>query len=84
MTAPLRVIQVEAHEHRTVLIDAFEKDGSRESREIEPYSIRPGETDDRLMFFCLKRNDWRSLLVSNIVDARPTGRPFAPRERVEF
>lgn len=82
--SPLHLIRSEGHAHRTVLIDAYEKDGSRESREIEPYSVRPGKVEDRLMFFCLKRNDWRSLLLSNIVDARPTGRSFVPREPVEF
>lgn len=66
------------------MIDAFKKDGSREAREIEPYSIRPGESDDRLMFYCLKRDDWRSLLLSNIVSAEPTGRLFLPRERIEL
>ena len=84
MVRPLDVIRIEAHEYRTVLVDAYEKDGSRESREIEPYSIRRGDADDRLMFFCLKRNGWRSLLLSNIVSAQPTGREFSPRERVEF
>ena len=81
---PLRVISREAREHRTVLVDAYEKDGSRETREIEPYSIRPGLTEDRLMFFCLKRNDWRSLLVSNIVRAEATGHSFVPRELIEL
>lgn len=80
----IQTIQHEAHHHRTVLLDAYEKDGSRETREVEPYSVRPGQTDDRLMFFCLKRNDWRSLLLRNIVDAQPTGRSFVPREPVEF
>lgn len=36
------------------------------------------------MFFCLERNDWRSVLVGNIVSATPTGRSFAPRYPVEL
>lgn len=78
------VIVEEARARRTVLIDAYEKDGSRESREIEPYSIRPGEDADRLMFFCLKRNGMRSLLLPNIVSASPTGQAFSPRYPVEL
>ena len=80
----LTTIQQEAHELRTVIIDAYKKDGTREQREVEAYSIRQGVSGDRLMFYCLKRDDWRSLLVSNIIAARPTGTPFTPRERVEF
>lgn len=78
------VIRSEAREHRTVIIDAYTKDGARETREVEPYSLRPGKDEDRLMFYCLKRDGWRSLLVSNIVDAHPTGRGFVPRELIEL
>lgn len=70
--------------HSTVIVEAYEKDGSREAREIEPYSLRPGRTAERLMFYCLKRDAWRSLLVPNIMRAEETGRPFTPRERIEL
>ena len=82
--SPLDIIREEARARRTVIVDAFEKDGSRESREIEPYSIRRGRAGDRLVFFCLKRIDWRSLLIKNIVAASPTGRLFTPRYPVEL
>ncbi len=78
------VIAQEARAHRTVRIEAVEKDGSRELREIEPYSIRPGENAPRLMFYCLKRQGTRSLLVSNILSVEPTGTSFDPRWPVEF
>ena len=80
----LETIRAEAHEHRTVVVDALEKDGSREVREVEPYSLRPGKNGTRLMFWCLKRNGMRSLLVHNIRGAEPTGRRFVPRYPVEF
>jgi predicted DNA-binding transcriptional regulator YafY len=82
--APLDTIRREARARRTVLVDAWEKDGSRESREIEPYSVQPGPVEDRLLFWCRKRDGWRSLLVSNILSAEPTGRSFAPREPVDL
>jgi predicted DNA-binding transcriptional regulator YafY len=78
------LIAGEARNNRTVFLDAYEKDGSRESREIEPYSVRPGKEQPRLMFFCLERNDWRSVLLGNIVSATPTGRSFVPRYPVEL
>jgi predicted DNA-binding transcriptional regulator YafY len=82
--APLQIIRQEARAHRTVLIDGRERDGTRESREVEPYSLRPGKTDTRLMFWCLKRNGMRSLLVRNILSAQPTGHTFAPRYPIEL
>ena len=84
MDSSLNIIAQEARAHRTVLLDAYKKDGSRESREIEPYSIRPGQDADRLMFFCLERNAMRSILLPNIIDATPTGRTFVPQYPVEF
>lgn len=81
---PLDLIAGEARAHRTVVVDAYEKDGSREAREIEPYSVRPGKQDDRLVFWCLERNAIRSLLLHNIVGAVATGRRFVPRYPIEF
>ncbi len=78
------VIAEEARARRTVLLDAYKKDGSREQREIEPYSIRPGKEQPRLMFFCLERSATRSVLVGNIVTAVPTGRSFEPRYPIEL
>lgn len=84
MSSPLDTIFEEARAHRTVVIDAYEKDGSRESREIEPYSIRPGQDAERLLFFCLERKAMRSILLPNIVAATPTGQAFVPRYPVEL
>jgi predicted DNA-binding transcriptional regulator YafY len=81
---PIDVIRSEARLHRTVVIDAFERDGTHETREIEPYSIRPGKSAPRLMFWCLVRNDMRSVLIPNIGSANPTGRSFVPRYEVEL
>jgi predicted DNA-binding transcriptional regulator YafY len=84
MSDVLKVIAEEARANRTVLIEGRKKDGSEESREIEPYSIREGKDDDVLVFFCLKRQNTRSLLVSNILSAEPTGNSFEPRYEVEL
>jgi predicted DNA-binding transcriptional regulator YafY len=84
MSDVLEVIAGEARANRTVLIEGRKKDGTEESREIEPYSIREGKDDDILFFFCLKRQDTRSLLVSNILSAEPTGNSFEPRYEVEL
>jgi predicted DNA-binding transcriptional regulator YafY len=80
----LDVIATEARANRTVVIEAREKDGSEEEREIEPYSIRPGPEEDRLVFYCLKRDGWRSILLPNLLSATPTGRGFEPRYPVEL
>lgn len=84
MSDVLEVIAEEARANRTVLIEGRRKDGTEESREIEPYSIREGKDDDVLVFFCLKRQNTRSLLVSNILSAEPTGNSFEPRYEVEL
>jgi predicted DNA-binding transcriptional regulator YafY len=74
----------EARANRTVVIEGRKKDGTEESREIEPYSIREGKEGDLLVFFCLKRRATRSLLVSNILSVEPTGNSFEPRYEVEL
>ena len=84
MANPMNIICEEARAHRTVMIDAREKDGSREIREIEPYSLRPGKTQTLLMFWCLKKNGMRSVLVRNILEARVTGNTFNPRYPIEL
>ena len=84
MSNVLDVIAEEARAHRTVLIEDRKKDGTEESREVEPYSIREGREGDLLVFFCLKRGATRSLLLDNILSAEPTGRSFEPRYEMEL
>lgn len=84
MSNVLDVIAEQARAHRTVLIEGRKKDGTEESREVEPYSIRKGREGDLLVFFCLKREATRSLLLDNILSAEPTGRSFEPRYEVEL
>jgi predicted DNA-binding transcriptional regulator YafY len=84
MSESFDVVVEQAQAHRTVVIEAAEKDGSLESREIEPYSIRPGPEEDRLVYYCLKRNGTRSVLLANLLSAEPTGRTFEPRYDVEL
>jgi predicted DNA-binding transcriptional regulator YafY len=84
MSDVFEVIAEEARAYRTVLIEGRRKDGTEESREIEPYSVREGKDEDLLVFFCLKRQETRSLLLSNILVAEPTGNSFEPRYEVEL
>lgn len=84
MSVSFDVVVEEARANRTVIIEAAEKDGSVETREVEPYSIRPGPEEDRLIYYCLKRKGTRSVLLSNLLSAEPTGRAFEPRYDVEL
>lgn len=81
---PLDLIVREARARRTVLIRAFELDGSNEVREIEPYSLRQKRRGWLLYFWCLKHHGLRCLYVQNIVRAEATGRSFRPRRPVEL
>lgn len=83
----LDLIRQEARANRTVLLTASELDGSVESREVEAYSLRPGATDsfdDRLFYYCLKKNGIRNSYVSNLISAELTGNTFSPRWPVEL
>jgi predicted DNA-binding transcriptional regulator YafY len=84
MSNALDVVIKEARDRRTVVIEAAEKDGSVETREIEPYCVRAGKEEDRLIYYCLKRDGTRSVLLANLLAAEPTGRTFEPRYDVEL
>ena len=78
------LITAEARAGRTILLTAREADGSVETREIEPYSLRPGPQGPRLFYWCLKKQGTRNTYVSNIVAAEPTGNSFTPRWPIEL
>lgn len=78
------VLTSEARAHRTVLMTARELDGTVETREVEPYSLRPGRRGVLLHYWCLAKNGQRSAHVANVLDARPTGHSFVPRWTVEL
>lgn len=80
----LPVIAAEARAHRTVLLTAREADGSVETREIEPYSLRAGREGERLFYWCLRKQGTRNTYVKDIVAAESTGNDFAPRWTVEL
>ena len=80
----LAVITAEARAEHTVTHTAREADGSVETREIEPYSLRSGDAGQRLFYFCLKKQGTRNTYVSNILAATPTGNSFAPRWPIEL
>jgi predicted DNA-binding transcriptional regulator YafY len=77
-------IAEEARAGRTVLLTARETDGSIETREVEPYSLRSGPNGLRLFYWCCKKQGTRNTYRSNILSAEPTGRTFLPRFGVEF
>jgi predicted DNA-binding transcriptional regulator YafY len=81
---PLAMIAAEARAGRTVLLTAREANGSVETREVEPYSLRPGPNGRRLFYWCCKKQGTRNTYLSNILAAEPTGRAFIPRFPVEF
>lgn len=78
------VLISEARAHRTVLMTAREVDGTVETREVEAYSLRPGPHGALLHYWCLTKDGHRSAHVTNVLDARPTGRSFVPRWTVEL
>jgi hypothetical protein len=82
---PLDLITAEARAGRTVLLTASEADGSVETREIEPYGLRPGKDGQpRLFYFCLEKLGTRNTYLSNIILVAPTGNSFSPRWPVEL
>ncbi len=82
---PMDLITAEARAERTVLLTASEADGSVETREIEPYSLRPGKDGlPRLFYYCLEKLGTRNTYLSNIISASPTGNSFSPRWPVEL
>ena len=80
----LAVIGAEARAARTVLLTAREADGSVETREVEPYSLRPGSHGPRLFYWCCEKQGIRNAYVDSILSAEPTGNSFAPRYPVEL
>ena len=67
-----------------IKIKAYKKDGSLTERICEPYSFREKSTGTIFHFFCLERNDWRSLRLKDIFDVQILSEPFRPRVKVEF
>ena len=67
-----------------IKIKAYKKDGSFTERICEPYSFREKSTGTIFHFFCLERNDWRSLRLKDIFDVKILSETFKPRVKVEF
>jgi predicted DNA-binding transcriptional regulator YafY len=81
---PMVIVAQEARAGRTVMLTAREADGSVETREVEPYSLRPGPNGQRLFYWCCMKQGMRNTYLSNILSAELTGRTFVPRFSVEF
>ena len=67
-----------------IKIKAYKKDGSLTERICEAYSFREKSTGTIFHFFCLERNDWRSLRLKDIFDVQILSEHFRPRVKVEF
>lgn len=80
----LDLIKEEARNNRTVMLTAVEADGSVETREVEPYSLRPGDGDQRLYYYCLTKEGIRNTYLHNIQAVSPTGNEFNPRWPIEL
>lgn len=72
-------------QHKTVLLDYTEKDGSNEGwREVEPYSFK---TTDGVEFFFghdIEKNGSRKFEISSLNNIKKTENSFKPRWQVEF
>ncbi|ADB34561.1 Helix-turn-helix type 11 domain protein [Kribbella flavida DSM 17836] len=54
-------------------------DGTRSSRDVEPYQLVPLGRRWYLVGFDRDRRDWRTFRIDRILTAEGTGTPFAPR-----
>lgn len=68
----------------TIILVAREKDGSAESREAEPYSIKFKGGNELFYCFDINKNGTRCFLVKNIISVEETNNSFNPRFPIEL
>lgn len=84
-SAPLEVVRFAAANRLCVELDYRDKGGQRRTRTIEPYSLRRSSAGHFLLFAVkADTGETRSYRVDQIIDAKATRRPFAPRFSVEL
>lgn len=70
---------------RTVIISYTDAKGAGSTREVEPYSLRPGKGGAiRAFAYDLTRDNIRGFRADRIASAQVTENPYVPRWVVEF
>lgn len=69
--------------NHTIIMTARKKDGSIDTREVEPYSYK--FTNGHELFFCydIDKRGMRSFIVVNIISVEETNSNFNPRYPIE-
>ena len=68
----------------TIILTAMEVDGSIETREAEPYSLRIINGKELLFVYDIKKNGLRSFRIPRVLKVKETNNSFTPRWDVEF
>lgn len=76
----LVVIARACRDAERVLLRYAAADGTPSRREVEPVRLVPVRGRWYLVCYDLARQDWRTLRVDRVSQARPTGAPFRPRQ----
>ena len=79
-------IQEAGQRKKVIWLEATEKDGSVEPREVEPYSFRDRGKDGSLLFFGwdIQKDQIRAFRVDRILNVSILDKSFRPRFPVEF
>ena len=85
MTA-LDAIQMAARQLHTVQIQYTDAKGQHSTREVEPYSLRPGKDPGSVRFFAFDpaKNSIRGFRMDRVAVAEVTPNTYVPRWVVEF
>lgn len=85
MTA-LEAIQVAARALHTVQIEYTDAKGAGSTREVEPYSFRPGKDPGSMRFFAFDaaKNNIRGFRMDRVSSATMTQNTYVPRWVVEI
>lgn len=71
-------------QRKVIFIEGCKLNGEHTERKCEPYSIKQRNSGEQFHFFCLLRNEWRSLRLENIYTVEILDETFDPRVEVEF
>ena len=84
MTASDAIIQAGRMLH-TVILDYTDVTGNSTTREVEPYSFRPGKDPGSMRFFGfdISKGQIRGFRMDRVAVAKVTDRTFVPRWTVE-
>lgn len=83
MTAEEAIAEA-ARNLRTVILTYVDEKGETTTREVEPYSYRPGKETARFMAFDIEKGQIRGFRLDRIVTAAVTENTYTPRWAVEI